>query len=147
MRLVIQRVSESSVLVDNKIVGKINTGLNILVGFTTEDNESIVDKMIDKILKLRIFDDKNNKINLSLKDVNGEILLISQFTLYADTRSGNRPSLIRAAKSEAAKKLYDYMLEKLSSKIKTYSGVFGANMIVNIKNDGPLTIIIDSDEK
>jgi D-tyrosyl-tRNA(Tyr) deacylase len=147
MRLVIQRVSESSVLVDNKIVGKINTGLNILVGFTTEDNESIVDKMIDKILKLRIFDDKNNKINLSLKDVDGEILLISQFTLYADTRSGNRPSLIRAAKSEAAKKLYDYMLEKLSSKIKTYSGVFGANMIVNIKNDGPLTIIIDSDEK
>jgi D-tyrosyl-tRNA(Tyr) deacylase len=147
MRLVIQRVSESSVLVDNKIVGKINTGLNILVGFTTEDNESIVDKIIDKILKLRIFDDKNNKINLSLKDVNGEILLISQFTLYADTRSGNRPSLIRAAKSEAAKKLYDYMLEKLSSKIKTYSGVFGANMIVNIKNDGPLTIIIDSDEK
>jgi D-aminoacyl-tRNA deacylase len=147
MRLVIQRVSESSVLVENKIVGKINTGLNILVGFTTEDNESIVDKMIDKILKLRIFDDKDNKINLSLKDVSGEILLISQFTLYADTRSGNRPSLIRAAKSETAKKLYDYMLEKLSSKIKTYSGVFGANMIVNIKNDGPLTIIIDSDEK
>jgi D-tyrosyl-tRNA(Tyr) deacylase len=147
MKLIIQRVSKSSVSVDNKIVGKINNGLNILVGFTTEDNDSIVDKMIDKILKLRIFDDKNNKINLSLKDVGGEILLISQFTLYADTRNGNRPSFTQAAKPEVAKKLYDYMLFKLSSSVKTNSGVFGANMIVEIINDGPLTIIIDSDEK
>jgi D-tyrosyl-tRNA(Tyr) deacylase len=147
MKLIIQRVSKSSVSVDNKIVGKINNGLNILVGFTVDDNELIVDKIIDKILKLRIFDDNNNKINLSLKDVGGEILLISQFTLYADTRNGNRPSFTQAAKPEVAKKLYDYMLFKLSSSLKTNSGVFGANMIVEIINDGPLTIIIDSDEK
>jgi D-tyrosyl-tRNA(Tyr) deacylase len=147
MKLIIQRVSKSSVSVDNKIVGKINNGLNILVGFTFNDNELIVDKIIDKILKLRIFDDNNNKINLSLKDVGGEILLISQFTLYADTRNGNRPSFTQAAKPEVAKKLYDYMLFKLSSSVKTNSGVFGANMIVEIINDGPLTIIIDSDEK
>jgi D-tyrosyl-tRNA(Tyr) deacylase len=147
MKLIIQRVSRSSVSVNNKIVGKINNGLNILVGFTLNDNELIIDKIIDKILKLRIFDDNNNKINLSLKDVGGEILLISQFTLYADTRNGNRPSFTQAAKPEVAKKLYDYMLFKLSSSVKTNSGVFGANMIVEIINDGPLTIIIDSDEK
>jgi len=147
MKVLIQRVSKSSVLVDNKIVGKINSGLNILVGFTVDDNEIIVDKLIDKILKLRIFDDKNNKINLSIKDVGGEILLISQFTLYAETKNGNRPSFTKAAKPELAKKLYDYMFLKLSSSVKTYSGVFGANMIVEIINDGPLTIIIDSDEK
>jgi D-tyrosyl-tRNA(Tyr) deacylase len=147
MKVLIQRVSKSSVLVDNKIVGKINSGLNILVGFTVDDNEIIVDKLIDKILKLRIFDDKNNKINLSIKDVGGEILLISQFTLYAETKNGNRPSFTKAAKTELAKKLYDYMFLKLSSSVKTYSGVFGANMIVEIINDGPLTIIIDSDEK
>jgi D-tyrosyl-tRNA(Tyr) deacylase len=147
MKVLIQRVSKSSVLVDNKIVGKINSGLNILVGFTVDDNEIIVDKLIDKILKLRIFDDKNNKINLSIKDVGGEILLISQFTLYAETKNGNRPSFTEAAKTELAKKLYDYMFLKLSSSVKTYSGVFGANMIVEIINDGPLTIIIDSDEK
>jgi D-tyrosyl-tRNA(Tyr) deacylase len=147
MKVLIQRVSKSSVLVDNKIVGKINHGLNILVGFTFDDNEIIVDKLIDKILKLRIFDDKNNKINLSIKEVGGEILLISQFTLYAETKNGNRPSFTKAAKTELAKKLYDYMFLKLSSSVKTYSGVFGANMIVEIINDGPLTIIIDSDEK
>jgi D-tyrosyl-tRNA(Tyr) deacylase len=147
MKVLIQRVSKSSVLVDNKIVGKINHGLNILVGFTVDDNEIIVDKLIDKILKLRIFDDKNNKINLSIKEVGGEILLISQFTLYAETKNGNRPSFTKAAKTELAKKLYDYMILKLSSSVKTYSGVFGANMIVEIINDGPLTIIIDSDEK
>jgi D-tyrosyl-tRNA(Tyr) deacylase len=147
MKVIIQRVSKSIVYVDNKIVGKINAGLNILVGFTVDDNEIIVDKLIDKILKLRIFDDKNNKINLSLKEVGGEILLISQFTLYADTKNGNRPSFTKAAKTELAKKLYDYMLLKLSSSVKTFSGVFGANMIVEIINDGPLTIIIDSDDK
>ena len=147
MKVIIQRVSKSIVYVDNKIVGKINAGLNILVGFTVDDNEIIVDKLIDKMLKLRIFDDKNNKINLSLKEVGGEILLISQFTLYADTKNGNRPSFTKAAKTELAKKLYDYMFLKLSSSVKTFSGVFGANMIVEIINDGPLTIIIDSDDK
>ena len=147
MKVIIQRVSKSIVYVDNKIVGKINAGLNILVGFTVDDNEIIVDKLIDKILKLRIFDDKNNKINLSIKEVGGEILLISQFTLYAETKNGNRPSFTKAAKTELAKKLYDYMFLKLSSSVKTYSGVFGANMIVEIINDGPLAIIIDSDEK
>jgi D-tyrosyl-tRNA(Tyr) deacylase len=147
MKVIIQRVSKSIVYVDNKIVGKINAGFNILVGFTVDDNEIIVDKLIDKILKLRIFDDKNNKINLSIKEVGGEILLISQFTLYAETKNGNRPSFTKAAKTELAKKLYDYMLLKLSSSVKTFSGVFGANMIVEIINDGPLTIIIDSDDK
>jgi D-tyrosyl-tRNA(Tyr) deacylase len=147
MKVIIQRVSKSIVYVDNKIVGKINAGLNILVGFTVDDNEIIVDKLIDKMLKLRIFDDKNYKINLSLKEVGGEILLISQFTLYADTKNGNRPSFTKAAKTELAKKLYDYMFLKLSSSVKTFSGVFGANMIVEIINDGPLTIIIDSDDK
>jgi D-tyrosyl-tRNA(Tyr) deacylase len=147
MKVIIQRVSKSIVYVDNKIVGKINAGLNILVGFTVDDNEIVIDKIIEKILKLRIFDDKNNKINLSIKEVGGEILLISQFTLYAETKNGNRPSFTKAAKTELAKKLYDYMILKLSSSVKTYSGVFGANMIVEIINDGPLTIIIDSDEK
>jgi D-tyrosyl-tRNA(Tyr) deacylase len=147
MKLIIQRVSKSSVSVDNKIVGKINKGLNILVGFTSDDNESVIDKIIEKILKLRIFDDKDNKINLSIKEVNGEILLVSQFTLYADTRNGNRPSFTQAAKPDLAKRLFDYMKEKLSKSVTTYSGVFGSNMIVDIENDGPLTIIIDSDEK
>jgi D-tyrosyl-tRNA(Tyr) deacylase len=147
MKLVIQRVSESSVSVDNKIVGKINKGLNILVGFTSSDNESIVDKIIEKILKLRIFDDKDNKINLSIKEVNGEILLVSQFTLYANISDGNRPNFIKAAKPDLAKKLYDYMYRELASRIKTHSGVFGANMSIKITNDGPFTIVIDSDEK
>jgi len=147
MKLIIQRVSKSSVSVDNKIVGKINKGLNILVGFTSDDNESVIDKIIEKILKLRIFDDKDNKINLSIKEVNGEILLVSQFTLYADTRNGNRPSFTQAAKPDLAKRLFDYMKEKLSKSVTTYSGVFGANMIVDIENDGPVTIIIDSEEK
>jgi D-tyrosyl-tRNA(Tyr) deacylase len=147
MKLIIQRVSKSSVSVDNKIVGKINKGLNILVGFTSDDNESVIDKIIEKILKLRIFDDKDNKINLSIKEVNGEILLVSQFTLYADTRNGNRPSFTQAAKPDLAKRLFDYMKEKLSKSVSTYSGMFGSNMIVDIENDGPLTIIIDSDEK
>jgi D-tyrosyl-tRNA(Tyr) deacylase len=147
MKVVIQRVSKSSVTVDNKLVGKINKGLNILVGFTVGDNESIIDKIIEKILKLRIFDDNDNKINLSIKEVKGEILLISQFTLYADTRNGNRPSFTKAANHELAKRLFEYMLEKLSKSVTTHSGVFGANMIVNIENDGPVTIIIDSEEK
>ena len=147
MKVVIQRVSKSSVTVDNKLVGKISKGLNVLVGFTVGDNESIIDKIIEKILKLRIFDDNDNKINLSIKEVKGEILLISQFTLYADTRNGNRPSFTKAANHDQARRLFEYMLEKFSKSVTTHSGVFGANMIVNIENDGPLTIIIDSDEK
>jgi D-tyrosyl-tRNA(Tyr) deacylase len=147
MKVVIQRVSESSVSVNEKTIGKIDKGLNILVGFTSTDNEVVVDKIIEKILKLRIFDDLNNKINLSVKEVNGEILLISQFTLYADLNDGNRPNFIKAAKPEEAKKLYDYMYRRLIGRIKTYAGVFGANMNVKILNDGPLTIIIDTDEK
>jgi len=147
MKLLIQRVSESSVSVDNKIVGKINKGLNILVGFTSSDNESIIDKMIEKVLKLRIFDDKDNKINLTIKEVNGEILLVSQFTLYANISDGNRPNFIKAAKPDLAKRLYDYMFQHLAGRIKTYSGVFGANMSIKITNDGPFTIVIDSDEK
>jgi D-tyrosyl-tRNA(Tyr) deacylase len=147
MKVVIQRVSKSSVTVDNKLIGTINKGLNILVGFTVDDHESIIDKIIEKILKLRIFDDNDNKINLSIKEVKGEILLISQFTLYADTRNGNRPSFTQAAKPELAKRLFDYMKENLSKSVTTHSGMFGTNMIVNIENDGPLTIIIDSDDK
>jgi len=147
MRVVIQKVKSSSVVVDEKIIGKINKGLNLLVGFTHNDTKVTIDKTIDKILKLRIFEDRNNKMNLSIKDVGGEVLLISQFTLYADPNSGNRPSFTEAANAILAKELYNYMLEKMSTKLTTYGGQFGADMKVSIINDGPVTIILNSDKK
>ena len=144
MRVVIQRVLESSVLVEGQNVGRINKGLNILVGFTDGDTVDSIHKMIDKILKLRIFDDENHIMNKSIIDINGSILLISQFTLYADTRKGNRPSYVNALNSHDASILYQTMVDLLKTKIHTEQGVFGADMKVNIVNDGPVTICMES---
>ena len=144
MRLVIQRVKEGSVSVDNKIVNEIKKGYVILVGINIEDNETDIDYLVRKTLNLRIFDDENGVMNKSIVDINGEILSISQFTLQATTKEGNRPSYVNAMKGPDAIKLYEEFNRKLNEQIKTLPGVFGADMIVNIVNDGPVTIIIDS---
>ena len=147
MRVVLQRSKYSKVTIDGKMNGEINKGLVILVGFTDGDDEKIVDKMIDKIINLRIFEDKNGLMNKSLIDENGEILNISQFTLYANTKKGRRPSFTHALNPDEAKRLYDYMNNALKGKgIKTGTGIFGADMKVEIYNDGPVTIVIDSNE-
>lgn len=147
MRLVIQKVSSSNVKVNNEIVGSIDKGFMVLVGITDSDNELIVDKMIDKLINLRIFEDENDKLNLSLLDVNGSILSISQFTLYADCKKGRRPSFIDAAKPNISKPLYEYFNQRLKEKgIMVETGVFGAMMEVSLINDGPVTIILDSKE-
>ena len=147
MRLIIQRVKNSSVKIDGKIVGKINQGLNVLVGFTDGDNLSIINSMINKVLNLRIFEDDNKKMNLSILDIKGEVLLISQFTLYADTSSGRRPSFTKALNAKLAYELFENFKTELSKQIIVKSGVFGADMEVDIVNDGPVTIIIDSTDK
>ncbi|MCI7554731.1 MAG: D-aminoacyl-tRNA deacylase [Tenericutes bacterium] len=144
MRLVIQRVKEGSVSVDNKIVNEIKKGYVILVGINIEDNETDIDYLVRKTLNLRIFDDENGVMNKSIVDINGEILSISQFTLQATTKDGNRPSYVNAMKGPDAIKLYEEFNRKLNEQIKTLPGVFGADMTVNIVNDGPVTIIIDS---
>ncbi len=144
MKVVIQRSKNASVEVDNKVVGKIDKGLVILVGFTENDNENIIDKMVNKVINLRIFDDENGVMNKSLLDGNGDILSISQFTLYADTKKGRRPSYANALKSEEAKILYDLFNEKLKEKVKVETGIFGSEMILNITNDGPVTIVMES---
>lgn len=143
MRCVVQKVKRSSVKVDGKLISEIGKGLNVLVGFTSGDDEAKIDYMINKIVNLRVFEDENDVMNKSVLDVNGEILLISQFTLYGDASKGNRPSYINALKSEEAEPLYDLMLKKINDKIKTYPGVFGADMEVEIINDGPATILIE----
>ena len=142
MRAVVQRVKASSVKVNGKIIGNINKGMNVLVGFTHDDNELIVDKMVDKLIKLRIFDGENLG-EKSIQDINGEILLISQFTLYGSLKKGNRPSYIDALKSNDAVKLYDYMYDKLKDIVHTEKGKFGADMEVSIVNDGPMTFCIE----
>lgn len=147
MKIVIQRVNSSNVKVNNKIIGEIKLGLNLLVGFKNDDNQEVIDKMIDKIINLRIFEDQTKKMNLSLKDVNGSILAISQFTLYADANSGRRPSFSKAAKADVARDLYNYFLIQLTKQVDVASGEFGADMEVSIVNNGPVTIILDSDEK
>lgn len=147
MRLVIQRVKEGSVSVDNKIVNEIKKGYVILVGINIEDNETDIDYLVRKTLNLRIFDDENGVMNKSIVDINGEILSISQFTLQATTKEGNRPSYVNAMKGPDAIKLYEEFNRKLNEQIKTLPGVFGADMTVNIVNDGPVTIIIDSKNK
>lgn len=144
MRIVVQRSKESKVLVNNKITGEITSGLVLLVGFTEGDNEEKIDKLIKKVLNLRIFDDENGVMNKSILDVGGEILSISQFTLYADTKKGNRPSYIAALNGEKATILYDLFNEKLKQFIPVVTGIFGAEMEVHITNDGPITIILDS---
>lgn len=146
MRIIIQRSLESYVKIKNKIVGSIDKGMVILVGFTDGDNEKIIDKMINKILKLRIFDDNEGIMNKSIIDVDGSILSISQFTLYADIKKGNRPSYCKAMKSNEASILYDLFNKKLMNFIHTETGVFGADMKVSITNDGPVTIIIESED-
>lgn len=147
MRALIQVVKYANVSIDNKIYNEINKGLCVFLGVSTTDTKDDCDKLINKLLKLRIFDDENNKTNLSINDVNGEILLISQFTLYANCVKGNRPSFIEAGRPDAANELYEYSIEKIkSSGFNVKTGKFGAEMIVNIQNDGPFTIWLDSDD-
>ena len=147
MKVVIQRALASSVEVDNKLINKIEKGMVILVGVNVEDTSEDVDYLVRKTLNLRIFDDENGVMNKSILDVGGEILSISQFTLQASTKDGNRPSYINAMKGEEAVKLYEEYNKKLNEKVKTYPGAFGAEMKVSITNDGPITIIIDSKNK
>ena len=147
MKAVLQRSKYSKVTISDKINGQIKEGLVVLVGFTQGDDEHIVDNMIEKIINLRIFEDENGLMNKSLIDINGEILNISQFTLYADASKGRRPSFVKALNPGDAQKLYQYMNEKLKEKnIKVETGIFGADMKVEIYNDGPVTIILDSSE-
>lgn len=144
MRVVVQKCLESSVKVDNKLISKIDKGLMVLVGFTHTDTENDIDYMVKKVINLRIFEDENNIMNKSVLDVNGQILCISQFTLYGDPRKGNRPSYIEAMPGQESVKLYDLFCDKLNNSITTKKGVFGADMKVSLVNDGPTTIIIDS---
>lgn len=147
MRFVIQRASEASVSVDGTVIGKINKGFCVLIGIGESDSEQIADKMIKKMLGLRIFEDENGKTNLSLNDVGGELLLISQFTLYADCRKGNRPSFIKAGAPDKADSLYEYIIDRCrKADYNVETGSFGADMKVSLINDGPFTIILDSDE-
>lgn len=146
MRFVIQRVSNAKVTVDNKVVGKINKGFLVLIGVTHEDKKETADLMVKKLLNLRVFQDENDKMNLALKDVNGELLLVSQFTLYADCKKGNRPSFVDAAKPDMANELYQYIIEKCKNEeYNVQTGIFGADMKVELVNDGPVTIILDSE--
>ena len=143
MKVVLQRSLNSKVEVDNKVVGSIDKGLVILVGFTSGDDIEKIDYMVNKILNLRIFDDENGVMNKSLLDTGGSILSISQFTLYADTLKGRRPSYIDALRGEEATKLYDIFNEKLRNYVSVSTGIFGADMKVSITNDGPVTIIME----
>lgn len=146
MRVLMQRSLDSSVLVDNKIVGKIESGLVLLVGFTYGDSKKEIDYMVDKVINLRIFDDENGVMNKSLMDVKGSILSISQFTLYGNAKKGRRPSYVDALGGEDASKLYDeFNNELLKHNIKVETGIFGADMVVNITNDGPVTLLLTKD--
>lgn len=147
MKFVIQRVTRASVEVDEEIVGKIDKGFMVLIGVSQTDDEVIADKMVDKMIKLRIFEDENGKTNLSLADVGGELLLISQFTLYANCKKGNRPSFIDAGAPDEANRLYEYIIEKCKERCPVVErGVFGAEMKVELVNDGPFTVVLDSNE-
>ena len=147
MRFVIQRVSKASVEVDKKVIGKINKGFLVLIGITNTDTKETADILINKMLKLRIFSDEQDKMNLSLKDIGGELLLISQFTLYANCKRGNRPDFLGAAKPEQANELYEYIIDRCRKEDKeVQTGKFGAKMKVELLNDGPVTIILDSEE-
>lgn len=144
MKVIVQRCDKAKVSVENQVVGSITKGLMLLVGFTKDDNSTNIDYLIDKIINLRIFDDENGIMNKSLIDINGSILSISQFTLYADTSKGRRPSYINALKGSLATKLYDEFNQKLKKLgIHTETGIFGAEMKVDFINDGPITIILE----
>ena len=145
MKLVIQRVSEASVSVQENVIGKIQKGFLVLSGVGKEDTEETADKYIRKMLGLRIFEDENGKTNLSLKDVGGQLLLVSQFTLYANCRKGNRPSFIEAGDPAAAEALYEYMIRQCKKEIPVVeTGEFGAEMQVSLINDGPFTIVLEN---
>jgi D-tyrosyl-tRNA(Tyr) deacylase len=149
MRVVVQRVQEASVMVNQEIVGKIGSGLLIFVGFEEEDNEGDIDWMVKKIVSLRIFNDEQHVMNISILETGGDILVISQFTLHASTKKGNRPSYIKAAKPQSAMLKYEQILDALSERLgkKVERGVFGADMKVSLLNDGPVTILMDSKNK
>lgn len=149
MRIVVQRVQEASVEIDSKIISKISKGLLVLLGIENEDEYSDADYLIQKLINLRIFSDNEGKMNLSIKEIDGEVLIVSQFTLHASTKKGNRPSYIRAARPENAVPLYNYFIQKIQLEFEKtiQTGEFGADMQVRLLNDGPVTIIIDSKNK
>ncbi len=143
MRVLVQRALSSSVTVDNEVIGRITKGAVLLVGFTEGDNSDTIDYMVNKVLNLRIYDDSNGVMNKSILDVGGSILSVSQFTLYADSKKGNRPSYINAMNGEKAISLYEEFNNKLSRYVPVETGKFGADMLVDIKNDGPVTIMLE----
>lgn len=144
MKCIVQRVLSASVSVNNKIIAEIQKGLLVLIGISSNDNEKSANDMVDKIINLRIFDDKDNKLNLSVKDIDGEILLVPNFTIYANTAHGRRPDFVNCASSTISKPLFDMILNQLKCNFaKTSSGEFGANMQVKLINDGPLTVILE----
>jgi len=148
MRAVVQRVKKASVTVDENVVGKINKGLLVFLGVGQEDNPKDLEYMVNKIIGLRIFQDDKDKMNLSLENIDGEILIVSQFTLYVDVRKGRRPSFTKSASPDIGEKLYNEFIERVKSKgIKAEKGIFGADMDVDLVNDGPVTILLDSDRK
>lgn len=147
MKFVIQRVARASVTIEGEVRGKIDKGFLVLIGVGQEDDEAIADKMVKKLIGMRIFQDENGKTNLALKDVDGQLLLISQFTLYADCKKGNRPSFINAGTPQRANELYQYIIQKCKEEIPVVEeGEFGADMKVELLNDGPFTVILDSAE-
>lgn len=144
MKFVVQRVKNAQVDIEGKTVGKIEKGFMVLIGVTHTDTKEVADYLVKKLINLRVFEDENGKMNKSLKDVNGSLLLVSQFTLYADCSSGNRPSFTDAAKPDFANGLYEYIVEKCKEQVKiVQTGVFGADMQVSLVNDGPVTIILE----
>lgn len=146
MKFVIQKVTHASVIVEGQIIGKIGKGFLVLIGIAENDTTEIADKLVKKLLGMRIFEDENGKTNLSLHDVDGQLLLVSQFTLYADCRKGNRPSFTKAGNPELANELYEYIITKCREQFPVETGRFGADMKVELLNDGPFTIILDSAE-
>lgn len=147
MKFVIQRVTQASVTVNQKVIGSIKQGFLVLIGIGEDDTTEIADKLVKKLMGLRIFEDENGKTNLSLKDIRGELLLVSQFTLYAECKKGNRPSFTKAGKPELANQLYEYIIEACKKEFPVVqTGEFGADMKVSLLNDGPFTIILDSAE-
>ena len=147
MKLLVQRVSSAQVDVDSKTVGKINNGFLALVGVTHTDTREIADYLVKKLCNLRVFKDENSKMNLSIKDVDGELLIVSQFTLYADCQHGNRPSFVNSAKPDMANELYEYFVERCRKEVKNVeTGIFGADMKVSLLNDGPVTIMLEKED-
>ncbi|MEY8333812.1 D-aminoacyl-tRNA deacylase [Lachnospiraceae bacterium 47-T17] len=146
MKFVVQKVSRACVTVDHQVTGSIERGFLVLIGVAEDDTREIADKLVKKLLGLRIFEDAQGKTNLSLEDVKGSLLLVSQFTLYADCKKGNRPSFTKAGKPALANELYEYIIEKCSQEFPVQTGVFGADMKVELVNDGPFTIILDSEQ-